>query len=296
MSSSPTLNTFKSLDASDIDDLHRLVGIQSSPNVRGTFDIVWSCFTVLFICVYVSSHFDVREHKGGKLHLILYKIGQMCFTVLFPEWLLGTALVQFFHAREGVKLMTLGPDAIGKQSLTSKKYRRHGPVDQWSMAQSFFVNMGGFRVVFLDKSILTPDRFQLYSLVESKVVELPESMMDEINDKSKADPLIKAFACLQSAWLVLQSIARATQRLPISELEITTTAYVACTLGAYAFWLYKPYNVTVPITIECPRIESMERFQSCWDDTSSPWPVEMVREMAATVTDGTLMCLSTSSR
>ena len=41
-------------------------------------------------------------------------------------------------------------------------------------------------------------------------------------DRSKADAFTKAFALIQSGWLITQSIARAARGLAITELELAT--------------------------------------------------------------------------
>jgi hypothetical protein len=54
---------------------------------------------------------------------------------------------------------------------------------------------------------------------------------------------------VQSIWLTLQCIARATQRLPVSLLEIFSLEFVFSTMMTYFFWLRKPRQVKVPTTI-----------------------------------------------
>ncbi|KAH9218835.1 hypothetical protein DL95DRAFT_443881 [Leptodontidium sp. 2 PMI_412] len=66
---------------------------------------------------------------------------------------------------------------------------------------------------------------------------------DDISDRSKSDFFTKTFAIVQSTWLVIQSIARVSAGLPISELELATTAYVLCTIVMYGFWWHKPFDV-----------------------------------------------------
>jgi hypothetical protein len=56
------------------------------------------------------------------------------------------------------------------------------------------------------------------------------------SDRSKSDAFTKTFAILQSTWLIVQSIARASAGLPITELELVTMAYVLCAVIMNAFW------------------------------------------------------------
>lgn len=72
---------------------------------------------------------------------------------------------------------------------------------------------------------------------------------EEIDDLSKADIFTKLFACVQSIWLVVQSIARVLDGLPITQLELATMALVFCALIMYALWWNKPFGVERPATI-----------------------------------------------
>lgn len=72
---------------------------------------------------------------------------------------------------------------------------------------------------------------------------------EEINDLSKADVFAKLFACVQSVWLVVQSIARVSVGLPITQLELATIALVFCALIMYTLWWNKPFGVERTVTI-----------------------------------------------
>ncbi|KAG6913623.1 hypothetical protein DXG01_005517, partial [Tephrocybe rancida] len=48
---------------------------------------------------------------------------------------------------------------------------------------------------------------------------------EDILDRSKGDILSKAIVLLQVSWFILQVLARAIQRLPITQLEIATIAF-----------------------------------------------------------------------
>jgi hypothetical protein len=65
----------------------------------------------------------------------------------------------------------------------------------------------------------------------------------EIKDLSKADAFTKAFACIQSSWLIIQSIVRVSVGLPITQLELATMAFVVCALTMYLLWWHKPFGV-----------------------------------------------------
>jgi len=54
---------------------------------------------------------------------------------------------------------------------------------------------------------------------------------------------------VQSIWLVVQSIARVSVGLPITQLELATIALVFCALLMYALWWNKPFGVERTVTI-----------------------------------------------
>ena len=64
-----------------------------------------------------------------------------------------------------------------------------------------------------------------------------------IKDRSKGDTLSKGFAVLQTGWFILQSIARKSQSLPVTELEIVTLAFAILNFATYALWWNKPLDV-----------------------------------------------------
>jgi hypothetical protein len=78
-------------------------------------------------------------------------------------------------------------------------------------------------------------------------LELPAE--EDIDDRSKADLFTKAFASAQCLWLVIQSIARASAELPITQLELATMAFVACALLMYILWWNKPFGVERRVTL-----------------------------------------------
>lgn len=83
---------------------------------------------------------------------------------------------------------------------------------------------------------------------------------ESLNDRSKSDGFTKAFAILQSTWLVVQSIARVFAGLPITELELATMAYVLCAVIMYGFWWSKPFGAEDVIIVPRPA-----RYRFFWE-------------------------------
>ncbi|KAF7977362.1 hypothetical protein HWV62_3953 [Athelia sp. TMB] len=93
-------------------------------------------------------------------------------------------------------------------------------------------------------------REDIMKLIQLDDFKLPTK--EEINDKSKGDPLSKTFAILQTLWFVIQCSARRVQSLPITKLELVTLAYAAITVAMYRFWWAKPLNVSQAIHVPNP--------------------------------------------
>jgi hypothetical protein len=81
----------------------------------------------------------------------------------------------------------------------------------------------------------------LYHSLGSPLSEALPSAQD-LQDGSKSDQLTKGLAILQTVWFIGQCISRAHHGLAISELEVGTVAFVACTFLAYLFWWAKTYG------------------------------------------------------
>jgi hypothetical protein len=71
----------------------------------------------------------------------------------------------------------------------------------------------------------------------------------EIQDKSKGDGLSKTFALVQTMWFILQCISRATENLPVTELEVATCAFAVLNFATYILWWNKPLNVSRPVLV-----------------------------------------------
>jgi hypothetical protein len=71
----------------------------------------------------------------------------------------------------------------------------------------------------------------------------------DIEDKGKADLLVKLLAVTQISWLVLSVIVRGITRLPVSQLEITSLAFSVISVWIYIANLWKPKDVLTPIRL-----------------------------------------------
>lgn len=191
-----------------------------------------------------------------------FRITTIYMGVCGPEFLLGWAFMEWRHAgrlRDQAN-KELWPD---KQTQQEKKWTpthlwrgfcaiMRGFLQQlwpdksqtqqekkWTRTHGFCAIMRGFSVqhgLGKDADERTWERTDLRTEDGDLLYEMRHISKEKIMDKSKADWVVKGLACLQISWFVLQQSARAQQRLPISLLELATSAYVLCTLLAYFFY------------------------------------------------------------
>lgn len=86
--------------------------------------------------------------------------------------------------------------------------------------------------------------------VEEKIITFPSDVATEdITDRSKADWFAKLLAILQLLYFAINIIARLAEQLPITALEVATTAFAVPSVIVYAVLWDKPKNVTTTITV-----------------------------------------------
>jgi len=90
---------------------------------------------------------------------------------------------------------------------------------------------------------------ELMTLFVDGYIDFPDITEKEIRDKSKGDVLSKCLVILQTGWFVVQCIARAVERLPVTELELVTIAFATLNFVTYVFWWNKPLNVQRPFRV-----------------------------------------------
>ncbi|KIK74953.1 hypothetical protein PAXRUDRAFT_29122, partial [Paxillus rubicundulus Ve08.2h10] len=117
--------------------------------------------------------------------------------------------------------------------------------DQWTRAHGFFALMGGFVVQDGAKEKTLRTRGDLKYLRDGTIVH-PKITRKQISDRSKSDGLGNALLVLQLSWFILQVIARASNHLAITLLEIDTLVLAVPSLPLFFFWWSKPMAATCP--------------------------------------------------
>ncbi|KAF2004211.1 hypothetical protein P154DRAFT_379750, partial [Amniculicola lignicola CBS 123094] len=201
----------------------------STPQVRGTADLLISCLTTLFLCAWTAYHPNVHRRRS-EWHNFGHRIIWMSIAVLVPEVVLFCAWEQWGEARRlRASVNNVAPET-------------------WSMEQAHFALSGGFAIsssAFSPHSTLTFTPSGVKFL--AKLGLLPRISHDSVVDKSKADWIAKVLVCVQASWFFVQCIARVSQKLPLTLLELHVLTHVVCAFGMYVLWWGKPYDVGTPV-------------------------------------------------
>lgn len=149
--------------------------------------------------------------------------------------------------------------------LIGDSYQQQREEYQWTMTHSHYVIMGGFAIVpgeqqsparywhkYLqqcheDRLTISTEGVQFLANLDPALI--PQLSTVEIKDKSKASGMAKAFVCAQALWFCAQCVARLSQDLKISLLELNTFAHAMCTLLVYILWWDKPLDIEEPTII-----------------------------------------------
>lgn len=232
-----------------------LVGWTLSPHKRGTIDLIWSCLLVIFTATWTVIHLNLPAKDEGFGTRLSRKLRWATLAVLAPD------------------LVTLTSAAQWKSATDSVLHMHNLGYKTWTLEHGFYADSGGFRLVSSDYPDFPITAASIRYLVKGGYMECPSITRDEIWDKSKADKFAKGFALIQSAWLVLQTITRASQGLSISPLELFTIAFVVSTVMSYFFWFHKPQHVSVPTYVKLSSGDGSIAtiLKEAGDKAATPW-------------------------
>ena len=97
------------------------------------------------------------------------------------------------------------------------------------------------------KGVLTPERFS--ELLTAGKIEFPTVTVEEIEDRSKSDGFSKMIALGQTLWFVVQCIARRSQHLDLTLVELLTLSLAVLNGLMYFLWWNKPLDVRCPVRV-----------------------------------------------
>jgi hypothetical protein len=163
-------------------------GWTSTPNVRGTFDIIWFSLQTIGLCTWTSVCPNIPSPEDIPFELLMDKFHFLLLAVLGPDLVFLLAFSQLQAARASVV-----------------QFRDSG-YPEWTVRHAFYANMGGISVRPLSEELPIPPkdgepaaptrwpRFpvnaeQLHYLVQKGHMKMPTFTLKEINTRSKTDGL-----------------------------------------------------------------------------------------------------------
>ncbi|KAK3904899.1 hypothetical protein C8A05DRAFT_42099 [Staphylotrichum tortipilum] len=208
-------------------------GWTSSPDTRGTIDILVTCLVTTFLCCWTAVYPNIPGPKEGFWAIFRDKVGLASLGILGPDFLIVLAMGQRSSARQSFR-----------------KFKEHGHHD-WTITHSFFADMGGF--VLEARGLEQPiplDAEQLFYLINHNYVEYPTITKRELDDRDKSDGLSRLIAVFQATWFIVGLIARGVQGLAITTIELTTVSFVVILFGTSWCWKDKPSCVETTIVLK----------------------------------------------
>ncbi|CAM5999658.1 unnamed protein product [Sphagnum balticum] len=203
-------------------------GWTPSPNSRGSIDIIWSCLVTIFLCSWSILCLQIPAKEDTRFDILWRRLWLTFLCALGPEFILNLALGQWSSARQSVR------------DFHASNY------PDWTMKHAFYADSGGFFLYTPDFKPIPIDAKQLLYLINHEYIEYPNFSEKEIDDKNKMDVFIRFISVAQILWFTVTMIARGAEGLVITGMELTTAAFVLCSLGAMYCWWNKGADVGVP--------------------------------------------------
>ncbi|KAJ5129839.1 uncharacterized protein N7515_005878 [Penicillium bovifimosum] len=150
-----------------------------------------------------------------------------------------------------------GPEFIFQIALSQYQSAAQSVVDfkelkhtEWTMTHAFYADMGGFHLKARGSEPFPINAKQLHHLVLNKYVEMPTTTKRTIEDKNKVDAMLRFITVAQCLWFLITTLGRLQMHLPITTGELTTVAFILCSLPTNLCWISKPADVKTSEIIE----------------------------------------------
>lgn len=152
---------------------------------------------------------------------------------------------------------------LRNDSLLSKLENDELP---WILDTAFYALSGGAVMLSNQRQLLTMESNVIEFLAEHDPKSLLPLQQMVLQDPSKANGLAKFITCVQAFWFCSQCIARLSQNMAISLLELNTFAHCISALIIYVFWWHKPYDAATHVVIDLSQAVRKARA-----DRLTPW-------------------------
>ncbi|KAI0385171.1 hypothetical protein F5Y04DRAFT_269091 [Hypomontagnella monticulosa] len=230
------------------------VGWQPGNSHRSTWAIVSNCLSTIIACTWSVQHLNVPGSQDGFWTRLLRNCKWMLITILFPEFVVLHAMLEFTLAIQAFKLIEENFDNVDypwwynakpfpNDTESNEPHRTNIPSGterpiKWTLTHCFFANMGGI-IYRLEKRYFPLTAHQ----IARTALKYPDITEEYIEDKSKRDWFSKIVAALQFSQLVLSLILRTARGLEFSQLETVTLGLAVCGVAIYLLYIYKPQNI-----------------------------------------------------
>ncbi|KAL4902093.1 hypothetical protein BDW74DRAFT_159003 [Aspergillus multicolor] len=243
------------------------VGWVSSPDTRSTSEVLFGCFSIFLVCSWKCVYLNlpsVEESKAG-WHTTLGG--------WLPYWPTEPARRFIFRKVKWILAIALAPEVgvalVAREFLRARKLQRFINSPDFTLSHGFFAYMRSFVIALPDaesqptdgsgrnmkqyflppKGLEAPLKLGIFESGKGAQMWFPAVTAADIQDRSKSDPFTKAFSIIQCGWLIVQSIARVSQGLPLIELELVTLAFIPCAFVMYGFWWLKLFVSQRPVPL-----------------------------------------------
>lgn len=208
------------------------LGWTVEPGGRGTLGIIWSCFLVLFVCIWTILHDNIQAREDTYWTVVGRRLRWSVLAVFAPEMLTLFSIMQWNAANRSTKEMMSFKEVV-----------------KWTQTHAFYANAGGFLLSTPGFPPFPINATSIHYLCTHNWIEVPNISEEDIWDRSKSDKFAKGVAFVQIGWLLCDIIARAVVGLSITPLELFTAAFILPTVTTTFFWWNKPQNVSFATTI-----------------------------------------------
>ena len=235
------------------------VGWMPQPNGRGTIDILQSCALTIFLCAWSVLFLNLRAGRESRWDFFKNKLRWMAFVMFFPEVLTAIAAEQWRSACQSVEdfgqlqkewELTIETAKSPEDFPLARINLSRSKIYRWTMRHAFYADMGGLLLDCPDFPPFPVNSQQTEFLVRNGYLNYPEVKEEAIWDKNKADGFARFLCLVQIAWFAIQAFGRCAQHLALSTFELSTLAFIFCTINTFFFLQHKPLDVETPITLQ----------------------------------------------
>jgi hypothetical protein len=166
-----------------------------------------------------------------------------------------------------------------KQTSLSRQYG-------FGLVHAFYATMGGFVFDTTEPPIDACNTYDVPSFASFVYIMkyfphiIPDISETYITDRAESSSLSKALLIVQVAWFCTNCASRSIQQLPLSLVEVSTSAHAFCTLATYFVWWSKPLNIAEGTPMRGEDAREVYALLKCTSREYSE-ALRMAREIAA---------------